>query len=210
MYSPHECNILTNSFIRIIHYSSIEGLTDDKASHFFSPQTSFLSMEISVCTTERLDGDQRRTWQNSPPISTDNLSKSFQNIVHHWKKSQYREEIQQALGTVPFVLDKVVAFGCGPLTLNHGLDDLPMNQHAFLLMLQSCIPHSKCYIQDPLYEKEDKHVLESFGFHVLDDPEGFLIVDEASILVSIHVDAPVKQIVVSKFRRSFLLFLFLV
>lgn len=119
----------------------------------------------------------------------------------------HREGIQQVLATVPFVLDKVVALGCGPLSLNFEFENFPTSQNALLLTLQSCIPRSKRSVRDPLYDKEDKHVLKSSGFHVLDDPGPFLIMYEASIPVSIRANVPIKGIVVSSLRAHFLFFI---
>ncbi|KAI1872011.1 uncharacterized protein JN550_004214 [Neoarthrinium moseri] len=184
----------------IIHYSSIEELTVKRDICSFNPQTAFLPMQITSCTTE-LEDNQDLNWEDRPTISTKGLHGLFQDVVRQWRMSQHHEEIQRVItaAAVPLKLNKVVAFGCGPLTLNSELDDRPMIQHALLLTLQSCLPHGGCYVQDPLYEQADKHVLETFGFHVLDDPEVFLMADEASILLSIRADVPVKQIVASNF-----------
>ncbi|KAL1842122.1 hypothetical protein VTJ49DRAFT_6001 [Mycothermus thermophilus] len=52
-----------------------------------------------------------------------------------------------------------------------------------------------CIVQDPVYTPVDKQVLAEAGITVVDDPRAFLAVDEASVLVSINPDVPVRQIV---------------
>ncbi|ORY66315.1 uncharacterized protein BCR38DRAFT_429871 [Pseudomassariella vexata] len=102
----------------IIHYSSIEELTVKRDICSFNPQTAFLPMRITSCTIE-LEDNQDLNWEDRPPISTKGLHGLFQDVVRQWGMGQHHEEIRRVItaATVPFVLDKVVAFGCGPLTL---------------------------------------------------------------------------------------------
>ena len=48
---------------------------------------------------------------------------------------------------------------------------------------------------DPIYRIEDKTVLAEAGFTVVDDPRGVLHVDDASVVISVSPDIPVRQIV---------------
>ena len=41
----------------------------------------------------------------------------------------------------------------------------------------------------------DKAVLEEFGIHVLDEPLGFLKVDDSNIVISFARSIPIRQIV---------------
>lgn len=52
----------------------------------------------------------------------------------------------------------------------------------------------KCYAQDPIYTPLDEQVLCEAGFTVVDDPRAFLEVDEASLVISMSPDIPVRQI----------------
>jgi hypothetical protein len=52
-----------------------------------------------------------------------------------------------------------------------------------------------CFAQEPAYHAADKAVLGAEGVVVLDDPRAFLEVDEASVVVSVYPDIPVREVV---------------
>ncbi|KAL4749848.1 hypothetical protein BDW72DRAFT_213825 [Aspergillus terricola var. indicus] len=53
----------------------------------------------------------------------------------------------------------------------------------------------KCYAQDPAYSEADWSLLRSIGIQPLDDPKGFLEIDEETLVFSVSPNVPVKQIV---------------
>ncbi|KAL4907694.1 hypothetical protein BDW74DRAFT_147977 [Aspergillus multicolor] len=53
----------------------------------------------------------------------------------------------------------------------------------------------KCYAQDPAYNETDQALLRSIGIEPLDDPKGFLAIDEETVVLSVSPNIPVKQIV---------------
>ncbi|KAM3503696.1 hypothetical protein MY11210_008619 [Beauveria gryllotalpidicola] len=53
----------------------------------------------------------------------------------------------------------------------------------------------RCYAQDPAYAAEEKKLLAALGFTVLEDPKGFLEVDEATLVFSVTPNIPVRQVV---------------
>ncbi|EJP68620.1 uncharacterized protein BBA_02622 [Beauveria bassiana ARSEF 2860] len=53
----------------------------------------------------------------------------------------------------------------------------------------------QCYAQDPAYAAEEKKLLAALGFTVLEDPKGFLEVDEATLVFSVTPNIPVRQVV---------------
>ena len=53
----------------------------------------------------------------------------------------------------------------------------------------------KCSAQDPLYTEVDRKVLEKEGVAVVDDPEGFLKVDEKTAVVCVYPNVPIRQII---------------
>ncbi|RDW87107.1 uncharacterized protein DSM5745_03749 [Aspergillus mulundensis] len=53
----------------------------------------------------------------------------------------------------------------------------------------------KCYAQDPAYNDTDQALLRSIGIQPLDDPKGFLAIDEETLVFSVSPNVPVKQIV---------------
>lgn len=60
-------------------------------------------------------------------------------------------------------------------------------------------------MQDPAYNEVDKSVLGDRGMEFLDDPDGFLEVDEASIVVSFTADVPVKEIVLENAKPAIII-----
>lgn len=52
-----------------------------------------------------------------------------------------------------------------------------------------------CFAQDPAYDAADRTVLAMEGISVLEDPYGFLAVDETTVVISVAPSVPVRQIV---------------
>ncbi|KAL1902239.1 hypothetical protein Sste5346_001215 [Sporothrix stenoceras] len=52
-----------------------------------------------------------------------------------------------------------------------------------------------CFAQDPAYDAADRAVLAMEGISVLEDPYGFLAVDETTVVISVAPSVPVRQIV---------------
>lgn len=91
-----------------------------------------------------------------------------------------------------------------------------MTQHALILTLRDmfCDKLSydssqektiKCYAQDPIYNDSDIGALASLDITVLDDPDGFLQLDEETAVISIAPNICVKQ-VVTELSRPALIF----
>ncbi|KAL4790171.1 hypothetical protein BDV19DRAFT_382527 [Aspergillus venezuelensis] len=53
----------------------------------------------------------------------------------------------------------------------------------------------KCYAQDPAYTEVDISLLRALGIDPLDDPKGFLEIDDETLVFSVSPNVPVKQIV---------------
>ncbi|KAI0429362.1 hypothetical protein F5Y09DRAFT_342795 [Xylaria sp. FL1042] len=79
-----------------------------------------------------------------------------------------------------------------------------VDQYAFISTLQDLIAEllgidprvgPKCIVQDPALSEIDAAALVQLGMQVLDDPDGFLELDETSFLVTVAPCIPVKQIV---------------
>lgn len=63
----------------------------------------------------------------------------------------------------------------------------------------------KCYAQDPIYTSVDEQVLCEAGFTVVDDPRAFLEVDEASVVIAISADIPIRQIIADIARPAIMI-----
>lgn len=76
-----------------------------------------------------------------------------------------------------------------------------MSQHGLLLTLQKWLQERDdsnripCYAQDPGYNSTDKKILSEVGIEVIDDPRGWLEVDEQSMIVSVSPNVPSKEII---------------
>lgn len=64
-----------------------------------------------------------------------------------------------------------------------------------------------CYRQDPEYTPVDREILDGVGFQVVDHPDGFLKIDEQSIVLSIAPNLPVKHITADIARPAIVIWL---
>ena len=53
----------------------------------------------------------------------------------------------------------------------------------------------KCYTQDPVNEGIGNEFLKTIGITPLDDPKGFLEVDNKTLVISIHPNVSVRQVI---------------
>lgn len=117
---------------------------------------------------------------------------------------------------MPCEITTVVGFACGDMSF---ADD-PLeaqrrsaSQHALLLTLRNVLQMKNktnkakisCYAQDPIYNTVDRTVLGNFDVDVVDDPEGFLQVDESSVVFSCAPNIPVKQVIADLVRPAILI-----
>jgi len=149
--------------------------------------------------------------------STEELREVFYEIEREWKMSEYYKQLETALTaiTTSLVLDKVIGLALGSLVWETRVERDCIIQHALISAIESILlrcgvlsSSPPCrYVQDPAYTQQDKHVLCSAGFTVLEDPEAFLTMDNSSVLVSIAPNIPVMQIVADICRPGVLLWM---
>ncbi|KAJ7791538.1 hypothetical protein B0H14DRAFT_2212300, partial [Mycena olivaceomarginata] len=60
----------------------------------------------------------------------------------------------------------------------------------------------KCFAQDPIHSAIDKQPLCQHGISVVVHPQGFLHVDNSSIVISIAPNIPVEQIITELARPA--------
>lgn len=110
------------------------------------------------------------------------------------------------LGPVLLRCNKSVAFGLGSVSgpIRIDRDNRSAYQHALLHTLRDMVAslftanvasHIDCYAQDPIYSDTDKAVLQRYGICPVDDPEGFLEVDQATAVISISPNIPVRGVI---------------
>lgn len=142
--------------------------------------------------------------------------KGFDTGVKAWQDSEECRKLTSALmeHTTPDKMTKLVAFACGTmLDSDIDPDQRSISQHALILTVKSILQTKnapadaeiKCYAQDPKYSDADRTAIEEAGIQVLEDPHGFLEVDDSSVVLSFSPHVPVRQIVADLARPAIMI-----
>ncbi|EFR04284.1 hypothetical protein MGYG_07293 [Nannizzia gypsea CBS 118893] len=199
-----------------IFYVSAEYLR----TYIFSEREAYCNMRITSDIAER----DRTTKEFIKPVPSSDIVKSaFKQALEQWESSETCLNLQSTLSKMTFHPDlkitKIVAFACGEITGR--FSDAPNDelgklfwenssaQHALILTLQKSLSHLskanqaiQCFMQDPSYTPLDSEVLAEYGVNTLNDPEGFLEVDDTTVIISCAPDIPVKEIIVDIARPA--------
>lgn len=152
-----------------------------------------------------------------PTASCAAVEQLFKESIKSWEQSETCQRLTTTLrdADLPCEITTVVGFACGDISFS----DVPLDraqrsasQHALLLTLRNVLQEKNktnkgkilCYAQDPIYNTVDKTVLGHFGINVVDDPEGFLQVDDGSVVFSCAPNIPVKQVIADLARPAIL------
>jgi hypothetical protein len=106
-------------------------------------------------------------------------------------------------------INKIIGLACGSLALPN--NDSAVSQTALLVTVRNWLEERdqnknvSCYIQDPMNTPVDKEVLADIGFEMIDDPRGWLEVDERSVVLSVAPNVPIKEIVADIARPAILI-----
>lgn len=123
-----------------------------------------------------------------------------------WEASESCRHLREILRGIAMTgkVSRLVGFALGDITAEDLEGRAPVRsamQHAFLLTLQDILRERQhvsqlpCYAQDIAYNETDKTILAESGCTVLDDPQGFVEVDDESVVVSLYPNCPVKEII---------------
>ncbi|GIK01975.1 hypothetical protein Aspvir_006018 [Aspergillus viridinutans] len=160
-----------------------------------------------------------RVGQEPEPEPLGNLNSGLEfldTILRDWEGSEAWSGIKSTLSSLNLntKIAKVIGMACGTFTptLECPGSRRSAVQHALLLTLTSFLQESNlgtgevaCYVQDPGYSKTDRLVLEKSDIKALEDPEGFLEMDDASLVFSCGPNICVKEIVADIARPSILI-----
>ncbi|KAF7114419.1 hypothetical protein CNMCM5793_008723 [Aspergillus hiratsukae] len=150
-----------------------------------------------------------RVDQEPEPETAGNLDSGVEYLrtnLRDWEGSGAWKDIRCTLSSLNLSckIAKVIGMACGtftPTLESRGCRRSAV-QHAFLLTLKSFLQESNlgtrevaCYAQDPGYSKTYELVLEKSNIKVLEDPEGFLGMDDVSLVFSCGPNICVKEIV---------------
>ena len=147
----------------------------------------------------------------SPPgVTLKVIDDTFKLVRREWQESETCSNLEGSFVKPRFdpeaiTITKIVAFGLGTLGKTN-LGQLPVRsyaQHAATLTIAAVLKERnisqgldvQCFSQDPWYNETDIEFLGGLGITVLKDPEGFLEIDEQTLVFSVGPDVPVRQIV---------------
>ena len=140
-----------------------------------------------------------------PLLPLENARQYFDSVRRDWNQSHACSRLKAIIEPALSQCNKVVAFALGEFALEaqKGWHKRSAYQHAMLLTLGDALAShhadkdgSICYAQDPAYNDHDKRLFETYGVNVLDDPVGFLRVDDSTIVLSCAPNVPVRSIIV--------------
>ncbi|CAG7946870.1 unnamed protein product [Penicillium nalgiovense] len=146
------------------------------------------------------------------PLDLGVVTKTFQDKSQEWKESPACEKLKTILSSSAknHEIDKVIAFAFGTMSGQYFEDDGSLymrsgwrsaSQHALLVTIIEWMKerdHKEkvlCYSQEPAYTEVDKKILDEVGIEVIEDPRGWLEVDEHSIVLSVASNVPSKEII---------------
>ena len=169
----------------------------EEAENFCS-QRSYCNMEIYYVMS--LQCKRTKTLvEDSSILPRDQIEDLFKTGIEEWESTQICKQFRSILRTLklPSPVKKIVGFACGTLDMQRSIF-----QHAMLLTMRDVLSEKNggsepipCYVQDPIYNANEQLVLEGAGITVLNDPQGFLEVDDTTAVVSIAPNVPVRQII---------------
>ena len=156
-----------------------------------------------------------------PDLPREEAEEFFKTRCNVWEASDPCKQLRSILASakVPLGITKIVAFACCTFSC---ITQKPFSargvvrsavQHALILTLRDILSETNggpseeiiCYAQDPIYSNLDKSILEQSGIKILDDPEGFLEVDESTVVLSFCPNVCVRQVVTDIARPAMMI-----
>ncbi|RFU24346.1 hypothetical protein B7463_g11992, partial [Scytalidium lignicola] len=174
-----------------IMYSSIEQLTN------FDPDTLPDQMieqrPVSICYVD---------FDKHPTSDLDQVKRTFTHYNQEWMKSETCTSLRKQFAASTVYINKMVCFALGSPSWmdNQRIEARCYTQHAAVQTIAEVLAAKNgtsisCFAQDPEYSDVDKEFLRSIGITPVEDPKGFLEVDDRTLVISISPNVPVKQIV---------------
>ncbi|KAK2596440.1 hypothetical protein N8I77_013330 [Diaporthe amygdali] len=174
----------------------LKGLT--RSRHF--GQEKVLYSDQALCPLQICYGGQSELDQFR---SLEGTRDALHASLKLWQTSEDCARLKSCLSTASLPgITKIIAFACSSIArdVDH-TRHRSATQHALLLTLRDILQAAQpgieitCIAQDPIYTDIDKVVLSEHGVEVLYDPEGFIEVDDQSVVLSFSPNVPVRQII---------------
>ncbi|CAG8381107.1 unnamed protein product [Penicillium salamii] len=162
----------------------------------FSP----LGLMHRICQVDS-NSENKDIIHNHEIEERDVVAQDFQSKILAWEESETCKNFKSTLSSFAsgHNINKIVGLACGSLALPN--NDSAASQTALLVTVRNWLKERdpsknvSCYIQDPMNTPVDKEVLADVGFEMIDDPRGWLEVDEQSVILSVAPNVPVKEII---------------
>lgn len=160
------------------------------------------SLQIEHWTTRR-NKSTKKLVHDFPIRSYQDVNNFFEVSIRSWEESAMFKQLKAALtSATKYTINKVIAFACGPLSLEDQFSIASHSafQHALLLTVRNWLMGGNqsnigCCAQDPVYTDIDKAILDQHNIEVLEDPQAWLEVDDSSVVFACAPDIPLKEIV---------------
>lgn len=191
-----------------IQYSTYAQMAGCNGWYSDMPQLAYCSLRVMYWTRNRdSKTGEAITWAS--PIYAD-VKQYFEQANEIWNRSEACTRLKSTIESRRPKCNKIVVFALGELgaefdrrwVLGNYWRNRSAGQHTLLLTLRDALAsyHREehnvvCYAQDPDYSDVDKWLLADNEIKVVDDPDGFLQVDDSSAVVSVAAEAPIKQVV---------------
>lgn len=170
----------------------------------YTPFQSLVNHRYSdqaLCPLQICYGGHNETQHHRNLKDTRDAFHSFRTAWESSEKCRRLKSSMAAAASLPGIT-KIIAFACSSISrdLDH-TRSRSASQHALILTLRDLLQASqpgaqiRCLAQDPVYTEVDRAVLSEAGITVVDDPQGFLEVDDQSVVLSFAPNVPVRQII---------------
>jgi hypothetical protein len=195
-----------------IKYQTVEHLTRTRRPTY---GCEFLSVTVCYETRrrDRATGNILPRWRL--PTQTE-ANRRFDDARIQWQRSHHFGAVQSTLkkhrGLIPSGIRKIVAFACGTMAHKEDIAESSKLQHALIIFIRDFLSARDgaqaeilCYAQDPAYSEIDQNILAGSNITIIDDPRGFLEVDETTVVISFSPDVPVRQIIADIARPALMI-----
>ncbi|QGA19241.1 hypothetical protein EYB26_006929 [Talaromyces marneffei] len=201
----------------VIEYVPMQHLISEKWVKHRDPELAFCNLviyhRVKLLEKERrVVAEARHAGKPKEEVGRD-----VDNCLHEWVSSEQCKQLQNldVLRKDASQIKKIVAFACGSIT---HCDDRSKGrscyQHGLIKTLREILTRARqedvsltreqrdeqiqCFIQDPAYTDIDREILQDdYGIAtIIENPEGFLEVDDSTLVLSFSPNVPVRQIVV--------------
>lgn len=204
-----------------LKYRKIQDLLEVKELEWYRDKYAYVSVGIDYALEIR-NVHTNKIANFTPVCDYDTVSRAFERKTQSLQDSEQFTQLKATLASaaVPSGIDKIVAFACCTMTgeANAIQTSHSMGQHSLVVALRDFLTsrggtaapgesgsEMRCYSQDPIYTSIDKQVLRDVGITVVDDPKGFLEVDEASVVFCSYPNIPIRQVVADIARPALII-----